>query len=185
MAKISRIEKSRKEVRCSKCGKTLPVGSPYLKATPYHRSPIIRCVDCGLRSWETSGSEFVLTCGRISEDWEKDYGLDDGVVESIKTDLEELRDTCQDSFDNIPDSLQYGPTGEMLEERIDMLDGVISELESITEWEDIMDECRDEYLEENEMEEDDLSEDDESNIVHAAEDKLRDEIDEALSGLEF
>ena len=185
MAKIERIERCRKEQKCGKCGKPILVGSPYLKSTPFRQRPIIRCTECGLRSWETSGSNFVQTCGRISEDWEKDYGLDDGVVESIKSDLEELKDECECSYDNMPEGLQQGDTGCLLEERIDMLDSVIDELDSISEWEDIMEESKEEYLKENELEEEDLSTDDENEIVHLAEDKLRDEIDSALSNLEF
>lgn len=52
-------------------------------------------------------------------------------VETLISDLEELRDTTQESLDNMPESLQSGPTGELLQERVDELENIISDLESI------------------------------------------------------
>ena len=83
MARIERINKSRKEQKCSKCGEVIAVGMPYLKATPYRQRPIIRCTKCGLKSYETSGSEYVKEVGSIVEDWQESYGIRDGVAEEI------------------------------------------------------------------------------------------------------
>ena len=45
--------------------------------------------------------------------------------------LTELQEQCQDSLDNMPDHLQdTSSAGELLTERIDALDGAISEIES-------------------------------------------------------
>lgn len=52
-------------------------------------------------------------------------------IEDITGRLEELRDTCQESFDNIPEQLQEAPAGETLQERIDNLESAISDFESI------------------------------------------------------
>lgn len=184
MARINRIKKSRKEQKCSKCGKILPIGSEYLKATPYHARPIIRCTSCGLRSWETSQSEFIQTCGSISEDWRTNYGVEG--VSDIVSELENLRDTTQDSYDNMPESLQYGPTGEELENRVSMLDDVISNLENIEDFEDYLNNARDEYLSDHGMDEDDeLSEEAEAEIRESAENAIDSDIEDALSGLEY
>jgi hypothetical protein len=51
--------------------------------------------------------------------------------DEIVSNIEELRDTTQDSLDNMPESLQYSPTGELLQERIDSLESAISEFESL------------------------------------------------------
>lgn len=62
-------------------------------------------------------------------------------VEEITGDLESLRDTCQESLDNIPEQLQEAPAGQILQERIDALDEAISEFENIdTEFESQKDE---------------------------------------------
>jgi len=52
-------------------------------------------------------------------------------VEDFKERLETLRDECQESLDNMPESLQYSPTGELLQERIDACENAISEFENI------------------------------------------------------
>ena len=52
-------------------------------------------------------------------------------AENIKTDFEDLRDTTQESLDNMPENLQYSPTAELLQERVDSLENGISEIESI------------------------------------------------------
>ena len=58
-------------------------------------------------------------------------------AESIKNELEDLRDTTQESLDNMPENLQYSPTAELLQERVDSLENSISEIESIDfEYED-------------------------------------------------
>lgn len=184
MARINRISKSRKEQRCSKCGKVLPIGSEYLKATPFHARPIIRCTSCGLRSWETSQSEYVQTCGSIVEDWRENYGVEG--VSDIISELESLRETTQDSFDNIPENLQCGSTGEELENRISVLEDVISALEDIEDFEDYMNNARDEYLSENGMGNGDmLSDEAEAEIRESAEDAISIDVEDALSGLEY
>lgn len=55
-----------------------------------------------------------------------------GEVDNIKSDIENLRDECQSSLDNMPEHLQESSSsGELLRERIDALENVSSELESI------------------------------------------------------
>lgn len=193
MARIERIEKSRKEQKCSKCGEVIPVGSAYLKATPYRRSPIIRCTKCGLKSYETSGSEYVQTCGSLVEDWSSDFGCHDGVAEEIVSQLEDLRDQQQDSLDNIPEQLQEGDTGMMLQERIDCLEDVINELENVS-----FDDCREEAISEIEAEmgeydpedseyetQEDYQDEFDDKVTELTEQKYSELIDEALSSLEY
>lgn len=44
---------------------------------------------------------------------------------------EELRDEQQEKLDNMPESLQYSPTGELLQERHDALEAFIDELQGV------------------------------------------------------
>jgi hypothetical protein len=53
--------------------------------------------------------------------------------EEVRDRLEELQSECQDSLDNMPDALQYSPTGELLQERVDACDSAMSDLDSIEE----------------------------------------------------
>lgn len=52
-------------------------------------------------------------------------------IEDLVSQLENLRDECQENFDNIPEQLQEAFAGETLTMRIDSLDDAINELESI------------------------------------------------------
>ncbi len=52
-------------------------------------------------------------------------------IEDYKETYESIRDECQESFDNLTEGLQQGPTGQLLEERISACDEAIAELESI------------------------------------------------------
>lgn len=135
MAKIEMIKKSRKENKCSKCGKIIPVGSSYLKAEPYMSPVIIRCTTCGLKQYETSGSEYVKTVGAIVEDWETTYGSEsyEGVAESISSDLDSLKDDLEGRLDNMPDQLRDADSGTLLQDRIDSLESAIYALDAIDE----------------------------------------------------
>lgn len=195
MARIERINKARKEQKCSKCGEVIAVGMPYLKATPYRQRPIIRCTKCGLKSYETSGSEYVKECGAIVEDWRENYDLNESTADEIASALEELRDQQQDSLDNMPENLQQGDTGQMLQERIDSLECTIDELNNIS-WEDCESEAEGEV--ESEMgeydpdaedkqweSEEEYQEEFDSQKQELTEEKYGDAIDEALSNIVY
>ena len=50
-------------------------------------------------------------------------------IDILKCELEEVRDEEQDSFDNLPESLQYSERGETMEANVSNLDEAISNLE--------------------------------------------------------
>lgn len=52
-------------------------------------------------------------------------------IEDIKSQAEDLMEETQSSLDNMPDQLQYSPTGELLQERVDALESFISDLENV------------------------------------------------------
>ena len=52
-------------------------------------------------------------------------------IEEVKDEIECLRDETQDKLDNMPDQLQDAKTGQMMQERIDGCDEMISSLEDI------------------------------------------------------
>lgn len=193
MARIERHKKSTrgKDLKCSKCGKDISVGEEYLKATPYHRPPIIRCVECGLKSYETSGSQYVRDVGSIVEDWQESFGTSDGVVDEIISSLEEIRDYTQESLDNMPEQLQQGDTGCMLQDRVDCIESTISDLEQIS-YEDLKDELKDEavsnigeYDSSTWDDEDQWEEEVAEELDHLVEDAYIEAIDDALSQLEY
>lgn len=131
MGKVVRVKSSRKEWKCSKCGKVIPVGSPYLKGELNFARPIIRCPECGLESWEVTTSDYQLSLGPILYHWQENYEASEEGRDSLVMDLESISDDLQDRLDNMPEGLQEGDTGMLLQERIDGLQSAISDLESI------------------------------------------------------
>lgn len=177
MAKIEK-PKARKEYKCSKCGEVIKVGDTYLKGSPFRAKPIIRCTKCGLRSWELSSSEYVQEVGRICDCWEEDYGCDESTAQSIADELSNIRDNTQDSLDNMPEGLQEGDTGQLLQERIDSLDNVISELEAI-DYENIKE------GELGDLEYESMSDEGREEMNIRIETALTDAINEALSQIDY
>lgn len=53
------------------------------------------------------------------------------LVDEIASDLEQLGQECQDSLDNMPEALQEGGTGQLLQERYDACEQASSELQSL------------------------------------------------------
>lgn len=51
--------------------------------------------------------------------------------EAVAQELRDLAQECQDSLDNMPEGLQQGSTGEMLQERIDALEAAADEFDEI------------------------------------------------------
>lgn len=166
MGKIKVIKKSRKECTCGKCRTTIPVGSTYYRGTLNFHPDIIRCKKCGLQSWEVTTSDYQLSVGEIVNRWQENYGVDESSVDSIREELDAIRDDLQDRLDNMPENLQYSDTGELLQSRIDSLEYAIGELECI----------------DTESIKSDIEEDEENNRF---EEELTEAIENALSNIEY
>jgi hypothetical protein len=50
-------------------------------------------------------------------------------LEEVQSEIETLKDETQEKFDNMPESLQQGSTGQLLEERVSALEECLSEIE--------------------------------------------------------
>lgn len=161
MGKVQVITKSRKEYKCSKCGKIIPAGSRYYKGEINFGPTIIRCTECGLEHWEVTTSDYQLRAGEIVYRWRENYDTSEDGIASIISDLEELRDELQDRLDNMPEGLQEGDVGQLLQERIDALDSAISDLESI-DIDTIQEDKLSDYRSDLDFEEDDSDLDEDS-----------------------
>jgi len=179
MAKIENPV-ARKEYKCSKCGKVIKKGDQYRKGTPFRRTPIIRCLSCGIYRWECSSSEYTRGVGRICDCWQEDHELGADTAQEIADDLSNIQDDCQDSLDNMPEGLQVGSAGELLQERIDTLGDVISELESI-DYDTIKEEAQTDFDSEYEEGTPEYQNELEGEIQS----QLIDSINEALSQLDY
>ncbi len=111
--------------------------------------PIIRCASCGLKSYEVTGSGYSRDIGELVETWRENYAIEEGVWESVADALQEIYDGVEERYENIPEGLKEGSSGELLQERMDELDGAISELDF--DFEGILSEAAEELDEEERM----------------------------------
>lgn len=106
------------------------------------------------RQSQLTQSEFMSTYYSIMEEVEdrepesQDEDALEEFISIITEELEELRDETQDRLDNMPESLQYSDTGQLLQERIDECDSLISDFEGIDTTPDYDEEATDEEKEE-------------------------------------
>jgi hypothetical protein len=71
---------------------------------------------------------FYIACYDISD--AIDAATDIDGLRAVKDDIDALRDETQEKLDNMPEGLQQGSTGELLQERIENLESWGTELES-------------------------------------------------------
>lgn len=194
MGKVQVIQKSRKEYRCNKCGKVIPVGSKYYRGEINFGPTIIRCVDCGLQYWEVTTSDWELRVGELLHRWEENYGVSEDTVcwceDNIVQEIESIRDDQQESLDNMPENFQYGEIGDILQTRIDACDNCLDELYDI-DLDDIKYNALEEFDIDGEYENKEFREvlrlvdnSQHQTLIEIFEDLLRDAINEALSNLE-
>jgi hypothetical protein len=75
-----------------------------------------------------TASEFLSQAYDLSDRIDKADTVEE--LESIKDDFESLKSETEDKLGNMPEGLQQGQTGELLQERIDQIDSLVSELDS-------------------------------------------------------
>lgn len=118
MPKLNYVKKARKDNPVAKIGE-----SYYWWQFAF--SPIQYSKDKPKR-WQLTKSEFLQTVYQMEDGLGPTMSVGD--LESLITDIEELRDEQQDKLSNMPDTLQ---DSSILNERIETLDDFITELESI------------------------------------------------------
>ena len=141
MPKVNRIAKCRKSLgKCGKCGAVIEAGQPYLHwafMVGGRGGPkIVRCArpECAPRPADLTQSDYLRAV----------YGLQEETFAHAKTteDLESARDDArgqveelqqeqQDKLDNMPEGLQQGDTGQLIQERIEACESCASELDGV------------------------------------------------------
>lgn len=137
MATLTR-QKARKEYVCSNssCGKAIKIGDEYFKfsLTRFQKLRPL-CLGCKPTRSQMTSSDFMATLYDVEDSLSalSVEAMDDveGTISEIVGQLEELRDETEGRRDNMPESLQDAPTGELLQGRVDSVDEMIGELEDI------------------------------------------------------
>lgn len=147
--KVNSVKKARKpQGSCEVCRKEIGVGDSYKYISPRVGGKRKRCSDCP--HWRpsemTSGKIATAYAGQEDAHDDLNKALEDALngdpfptplIEHIQVILndcaqqaEDCREEYQESLDNMPEGLQEGPTGEDIQEKIEMLDGWQQDLES-------------------------------------------------------
>lgn len=183
MGKITKISKSRKEFRCSKCGATIPKGSTYYRGSLNFSHDIIRCNSCKLEPWEVTTSDYQKSVGEIIHRWRENFGVDEETTNMLSDELGYIQEDLQDRLDSMPEGLQEGDIGQLLQERIDNLESCIDELTDID-----IDDIKSEIVYMINSEEKDISvpEGEDSNdydVIFDANESLQEQMAEAFTDL--
>lgn len=123
-----KTQKSRKEYKCGKCGRTIKIGEEYQSVRMMYQPIKVRCTSCGFKRSETVSSEFAARVYDIQDDLSIESQDD---IDSLVSELEDLESETRDKYDNMPEGLQQGDVGMLLESRADSLSSAVSEIQSL------------------------------------------------------
>jgi len=127
MPRVTHVKKARKDNPVAKAGEPyywwqFAFGAKQYSKTPPKRSQLTQS---GFLS-----NLYDLQDGLQNRFTDIDSIADD--VQSFSDELEQIKDECQDSLDNMPEHLQEASaSGELLTERIDLLEQWVSDVEAI------------------------------------------------------
>ena len=126
------------------------------RAGPYTRGVVHRSLERPM-PWQLTSSPFLQQRYLIEHNLGEIQGAEAASeIESIAEEIRSLGEECQASLENMPEGLQQGATGEMLQERVDacetaadVLDDIVQRLEpdpdepmDEEELEELLDEAR-------------------------------------------
>lgn len=143
MPRLNIINKAQKgQGKCGKCGTEIKVGDAYVYWKFRYGGKRIRCnaPACRPRPSEMINSPFLSQAAALAEGledavaaFENDPDVEalQGAVEEAASGFRELGEEAQGSFDNMPEGLQQGDTGQMLEQRAERCEEIADELEGL------------------------------------------------------
>ena len=103
---------------------TLRPGGPGARGTLYRSATYPK-------PWQLTSSPFLQQQYQLEDRIANLGARDAGEIEDIATEIRDLGEEQFEKIQNMPDSLQYSPTGEMLQERADACEQWAEQLESV------------------------------------------------------
>ncbi len=136
MPRVNRVEKARVDQGTCRCGKEIKRGDAYKWIKFRFGGRRIKCADCDFKASELTQSEFL---GQVYDLNDRiaaitdDMSLEDiqSEVDDIATEFENLASECEDKLSNMPEGLQQGSVGEMLQSRSDSCNEVAGNLQGV------------------------------------------------------
>lgn len=133
MPRVTRVKKAqKKQGECGQCGVAIKKGDSYVWWKFRHGERHIRCTStsCAPSRSDLTQSSFLKGLYSVQDEDPPDCDAE-SYRDDLVSRLEELRDDCQSSLDNMPQGLQEGDTGQLLQTRIENLEQGINDLASI------------------------------------------------------
>lgn len=107
MPRINTVEKSRKPVKCGRCGDTVPAGGSYRSIKPRYGGKQIRCMksSCGFRPTDLSSAksariEEVIEDATVALDVAGSYDEIRAILQEVADVAREVADEYQEASDN-------------------------------------------------------------------------------------
>jgi hypothetical protein len=149
MPRVNHVKKSQKDQgRCSKCGKELPKGSPYIWIKFRHGGKYKRCTDsqCAFRASDLTQSKMsgvyaaqecaqddIATWDMAEADIDSLKEIAETCAESVREVAEEYRESAsnkQEYFPDADDAAEWDEKADELESWADEIEGALGEYES-------------------------------------------------------
>lgn len=135
--KVAHVKKARKSPgQCGKCCCEIPAGGEYRWWKFRFSGKRIRCAkpDCKPKPSELINSPFLSALMGLQEETDAAASAGDlGRVREIADEVRQLGEEAQSSLDNMPDGLQQGSAGELLQSRAEKCEEIACELESLAD----------------------------------------------------
>lgn len=172
MPRVTYVKKCRKPCRCSKCGDKIKKGKPYRWWKFNFGARFNRCMktECAPKPSDLTRSEWLGWVGDTQKEGFNGYDTFSELSsrrDDLVGELNEKADELDEKFNNMPQPLQEGDTGILLQERAEACRNTASELEAV------------EIPEDDDPEKLDDKEDDKDDALTT----VRDDLNQALDSL--
>ena len=137
MPRVHFVKKAQKDNDCVKKGESyfwwkFRYGGKRMSTTLPRGSQLTQSAFLGaIYAVQEAVEDYTLPKVGTTDELDAALGSLGGDVENWASDVRQCGEDAQESFDNIPEGLQEGPTGQMLEGRVDSAEEFATELESV------------------------------------------------------
>ncbi len=147
MARIHKIDKSRVEHKCSRCGVTIKKGEPYFYAEPRYGGRVIGCILHRPRPSQLTSSDKLATLYGTQEALEDIINPDHDDREQIETYLNDLDSQLETSAEEVRDvGEQYEESASNMEEYFtsgsSQIDEIREKSEACESWADDLEDAK-------------------------------------------
>lgn len=135
------FQKARKQYVCNRCRQTINPGDMYYRIEMMYSPVQFRCQNCKPHRSELTSSEYLSWLYNFQDNLSNNYDLHDyDSISEIISEIEDQKEVLEDKLYSMPEQLQDGEAGQILQDRISSLEDTINELDYLEEpvWEEVI-----------------------------------------------